>query len=100
MSNLRIKNKKLKRELELLKHNTVPYKVVYAHHQVVNLRSSLILTEKDMDYIPQCIQQVKWMLCEKVKDYIKVEQVKPGLDDSGLHFPILAAELSVLSKED
>ena len=99
MSNLRIKNKKLKRELELLKYNTVPCKGVYAHHQVVNLRSSLMLTEEDMDYISKCIQQVKWMLCEEVEDYIKVRQVQPDLNNPGLHFPILTAELSVLSKE-
>lgn len=39
MSNLRIKNKRLKRELELLKYNTVPYKVVHDHRQVVTLAS-------------------------------------------------------------
>lgn len=99
MSNLRIKNKKLKRELELLKKQTVQPKFIYDRREVVKLRSSLMLTEKDMNYLPQCIQQVKWMLCEEVKDYIKVEQVKPGLDDSGLPFPMLVAELSVTRKD-
>ncbi len=54
MSNLRIKNKKLKRELELLKGKTMQPKLVYDHREVVKLRSSLMLTEEDMDHLPEC----------------------------------------------
>lgn len=100
MSNLRIKNKRLKRELELLKGMTVHPKLVYDHREVVKLRSSLMLTEEDMEHLPECIEQVKWMLCEEVKNYIKVEQVKPDLNNSRFPFPTLVAELYVARRKD
>lgn len=99
MSNLRIKNKNLKRELELLKGKTMQPKLVYDHREVVKLRSSLMLTEEDLDHLPECIEQVKWMLLEEVKDYIKVDFVGVDLDNPGLPFAMLKADLSVV-KED
>ena len=100
MSNLRIKNKKLKRELEFLKMQTIQPRFIHERNDVMKLRSSLMLTEKDMDYIPQCVEQVIWMLCEEVKNYIKVKKVNPDLDDSRLPFSMLLAELSIVRKND
>ncbi len=99
MSNLRIKNKRLKRELEILKSKTTQPYFVYDRREVVKLRSSLMLTKEDMDYLPECAEQIKWMLCEEVKDHIKVDFVGVDLNNPGLPFAMLKADLSVV-KED
>lgn len=100
MSNLRIKYKRLKREAERLRYNTVePRHIVYNQCDVVKLRSSLMLTEVDMDHLPQCAEQVKRMLLEEVKNYIKVDFVGVDLDNPGLPFSMLKADLSVVRKD-
>lgn len=99
MSNLRIKNKKLKREIELLKGKTMQPKLDYNHREVVKLRSSLMLTKEDMDHLPECAEQVKCMLLEEAKDYIKVDFVGVDLNNPWLPFSMLKAELDVVRKD-
>lgn len=100
MSNLRIKNKRLKRELKSLKQHTVPVNIAVNQKEIVELRSSLMLTDEDLLYLDQCVDQVKWTLLEEAKDYIKVDLITPGTNDSGLPYPILKARLGVVRKEN
>lgn len=101
MSNLRIKNKRLKKELEMLKYSaTPPIHVTCSRKEIIKLGSSLMLTEGDLEHLSECENQVKWMLFEEAKDHVKVDFITPGTNDSGLPYPILKAELSVVKKEN
>ena len=53
MSNLRIKNKKLKRELENLKKQTVPHKIVYDRREIVTLGCKHEYDDTLYGYIPE-----------------------------------------------
>lgn len=100
MSNLRIKNKRLKRELESLKQHVVPVNIAVNQKEIIELGSSLMLTDEDLLYLSECENQVKRMLFEEAKDYIKVDLIMPGTNDSGLPYPILKARLDVVRKEN
>lgn len=100
MSNLRIKNKRLKRELESLKQHVVPVNIAVNQKEIIELGSSLMLADEDLEHLSECENQVKWVLFEEAKDYIKVDLITPGTNDSGLPYPILKARLGVVRKEN
>lgn len=98
MSNLRIKNKKLKRELELLKHNTVPYKVVHDNRQVVTLASRHMYDDSEYGYIPEEViaKAAIWDFTDDIKPYIRFNSYR----DYQTGKIVVEARLDIVSKED
>ena len=98
MSNLRIKNKKLKRELELLKYNTVPYKVVHDNRQVVTLASRHMYDDSLDGYIPEEViaRAAIWDITDDIKPYIRFNSYR----DYQTGKIVVEARLDVVSKED
>lgn len=98
MSNLRIKNKRLKRELELLKYNTVPYKVVHDNRQVVTLASRHMYDDSLDGYIPEevIVNDIVRDLADGLEPYIRINRYR--VPATG-HF-IVEASVDIVSKED
>lgn len=73
MSNLRIKNKRLKRELELLKGQTVQPKMVYDRREIVKLRSKHKYDDSLYGYIPEdvIVRGAISGLTDELKPYIR-----------------------------
>lgn len=75
MSNLRIKNKKLKRELESLKGQVIQPKIVYNRRDVITLRYKHEYDDILEGYIPEkvIIDHIVRDLAEELKPYIRID---------------------------
>lgn len=73
MSNLRIKNKKLKRELERLRGQSVQPKMVYNRREVVTLKCKREYDDSLYGQIPEDIiaKSAIWDLTDELKPYIR-----------------------------
>ena len=73
MSNLRIKNKRLKRELALLKGQTVQSKMIYDRRKIIKLRSSHIYDDSLYGCIPEdiIVRGAISGLADELKPYIR-----------------------------
>ena len=78
MSNLRIKNKRLKRELELLKGQTVQSKMVYDRREIVTLRSRHTYDDSLYGCIPEdiIVKGAIWDLTDELKPYIRLNSYR------------------------
>lgn len=98
MSNLRIKNKKLKRELELLKGMTVQPRLVYDRRGVVSLASKHIYDDSLYGTIPQNIigKVAVRDFADNIIPYIRFNSYR----DHYTGKIVVEARLDVVSKED
>lgn len=100
MSNLRIKNKKLKQENERLRDALIATKPTYIiHHKdrnILKLRSEKMLSELDLYYKSDCVERLKRELLEEVYKYISISCQENSFN---WPLPILRAEIDVVRKE-
>lgn len=78
MSNLRIKNKRLKRELALLKGQTVQPKMVYDRRGIVTLGSRHTYDDSLFGCIPEdiIVREAISGLADEVKPYIRLNSYR------------------------
>lgn len=98
MSNLRIKNKKLKRELERLKGQTIQPMLVYDRREVVTLASRHMYDDSLYGYIPEEVI-AKAAICDftdDIKHYIRFNSYR----DYQTGKIVVEARLDVVSRED
>lgn len=97
MSNLRIKNKKLKREIERLRNIVVEPKYIHTEaNSIVKLRSEIMCSETFGDCFSVYERLAKGKLLEEVSEYISIEYIE-YLTYSPV--PIMRAEIDVIRKE-
>lgn len=97
MSNLRIKNKKLKRELERLKGQTVQPKLVYDRREVVTLGCKHAYDDSLYGYIPEevIVNDIVRDLADGLEPYIRIGKYR---DWTTGNF-VVEASVDVVSKE-
>lgn len=78
MSNLRIKNKRLKRELELLKGQSIRPTLVYDRREIVKLRSRHTYDDSLCGCIPEdiIVREAISGLADEVKPYIRLNSYR------------------------
>lgn len=84
MSNLRIKNKRLKRELELLKGKIVRPEPIYDRREIVTLRSRHMYDDSLYGYIPEDVIAKGAIrdLTDELKPYIRFYSYRDYVTDS------------------
>lgn len=97
MSNLRIKNKKLKREVERLRNAVIEPKYIHTDAKsIVKLRSEIPCKAMFDDCLPVYERLAKRKLLEEVLDYIPTEYIEyPSYSP----VPIMRAEIEVIRKD-
>lgn len=98
MSNLRIKNKRLKRELELLKKQTVQPKMIYDRREVFKLRYTHAYTFDEFSNLPSSV--VMNEICRSLVDLVRPNISITTYNELETGRVIVKGELSVLSKEE
>lgn len=95
--NLRQKNKRLKRELDLLKKQTIKPEIIQQRADVIRLNSSYKFTQTEIENIPEeVIKRITTKpLSERVISYVRFDRY---LDYSDGNY-VVEASLSVV-KED
>lgn len=98
MSNLRIKNKKLKRELENLKKQTVPHKIVYDRREIVTLGCKHEYDDTLYGYIPEDVifREAINDLSDELKPYVRVYSYR----DYHTGKFVVEAEIDIVCKND
>lgn len=98
MSNLRIKNKKLKREIERLRNTVVEPKYIHTEaNSIVKLRSEIACEAMFDDCLPVYERLAKRRLLEEVvSEYISIEYIEYPTHSP---VPIMRAEIDVIRKE-
>lgn len=94
MSNLRIKNKRLKRELELLKGKIVRPEPIYDRREIVKLRSKHKYDDSLYGCIPEdvAVREAISGLADKLKPYIRLNSYRDYITGN----LVVEAELDVV----
>lgn len=96
MSNLRIKNKKLKREVERLRNTVIEPKYIYTDtNSIVKLRSEIMCSETFGNCLSVYERLAKGKLLEEVSEYISIECIEYPTHSP---VPIMRAEIDVIRK--
>lgn len=98
MSNLRIKNKKLKRELDFFKYQTVQPKMIYDRREVFKLKYTHAYTFDEFSNLPSSV--IMNEICRSLVDLVRPNISITTYNEMETGRVIVKGELSVLSKED